>query len=73
MGTKKFLIVFGLGIIAGLFLLSIMRTLGLPTFETFLTSVFGEGNIWALVFSALLILLIIIDLFKVVRKTDENI
>lgn len=73
MGTKKFLIVFVLGIIAGLFLISIMRTLGLPTFETFLTVMFGEDNIWALIFSALLILLITIGLFKVVRKTDENI
>lgn len=70
MRTKKFLILFGLGMLTGILLLTFMRTLGLPTFETFLTAVFGEDNIWALVFSALLILLILISMFKMMKKTD---
>lgn len=76
MGTKKFLINFGLinfglGFIAGIFLLSIMRSLGIPTFETFLAAAFGEDNIWALVFSALMILLVMIGIFKTVDKKDK--
>lgn len=56
--------------LTGILLLTFMRALGLPTFETFLTAVFGEDNIWALVFSALLILLILISMFKMMKKTD---
>lgn len=68
MGTKKFLILFGLGILTGILLLPFMRTFGLPTFETFLTSVFGESSIWAFLFSLLLILLILFSMFKMIKK-----
>jgi len=71
MESKKFLINFALGFVAGILLLSIMRLLGLPTIETFLTAVFGEDNIWALVFSVLMILLVMIGIIKIVDKKDE--
>ena len=71
MESKKFLINFALGFVAGILLLSIMRLLGLPTFETFLTAVFGEDNIWAMVFSVLMIMLVMIGIIKIVDKKDE--
>lgn len=72
MSNTKILIITILGVLAGFLLFGVARYFGLPTFETFLTAAFGENNIWAVIFSLVLILLIVFMIFRSKGKTEEN-
>ncbi|OED33170.1 hypothetical protein BHE17_12195 [Planococcus maritimus] len=67
---KTAILVFGLGLVATLLALPFLYALGLPSFEVVLMGLFGEGNAWALVFTALLVLLIFFGLRKWIKSTD---
>ena len=64
---KTAIVAFGLGVAATLIVLPLLYALGGPSFTVVLTAMFGEGNPWALVFTALIILLILFGIGKVVR------
>ncbi|SOC39107.1 hypothetical protein [Salinicoccus kekensis] len=72
MSNTKILIITILGVLAGFLLFGVARYFGLPTFETFLTAAFGENNIWAVIFSLALILLIVFMIFRSRDKAEEN-
>lgn len=72
MSNTKILIITILGVLAGFLLFGVARYFGLPTFETFLTAAFGENNIWAVIFSLVLILLIVFMIFRSRDKAEEN-
>jgi len=70
LGRKKVTGVFITGALVGIFIfLPILHSIGIPSFDHILTSVFGNNNPLALVFSILLILLIVIGVFK---KTEHH-
>lgn len=72
MSNTKIFIITILGVLTGFLLLGVARYFGLPTFETFLTAAFGENNIWAVIFSLALVLLIVFMIFRSKGKTEEN-
>ncbi|MFJ7667607.1 hypothetical protein ACIQXI_10880 [Lysinibacillus sp. NPDC097195] len=49
--------------------LPLLNTLGVPSGDSVLTALFGEGNIWALVFSVMLILLVTFGVGKVIKSS----
>lgn len=63
MNKKKFAI-FVMGFLTAVLALPLLSSLGVPSFDVVLTALFGEGNIWALVFSLTLILLATFSLRK---------
>lgn len=70
MNKKRFLILIFIvsffSVILGLPLL--LTAMGVPSFDVILTSLFGEGNPLALVFSITLILLIVFGLIKTIER-----
>ena len=66
---KSFLLTFVIGIASIIFGLPLLYALGVPTFDVVLTALFGEGNIWALVFSVMLIILIAFSVNKVTKSS----
>ncbi len=65
MSKKKLAVMFIIGIISGMFIISpILSFLGVPTFNDILTNIFDEKNPLALVISILVICLIIISIYK---------
>lgn len=67
---KTAILTFGLGVAATLIVLPLLYALGVPSFEVVLTALFGEGNIWALVFTVLLILLILFSIRKSFKSPE---
>ncbi|GKW46941.1 hypothetical protein [Planococcus sp. NCCP-2050] len=65
---KTALFAFGFGIIVILFILPLLSTIGIPSFDEVLTSLFGEKSIWAVVFSLLGILLISLGIGKIIKN-----
>lgn len=49
-----------LGLLIGLFVLPLLSYFGVPTYVDFLTAVFGENNLWGIVFSLGILILYII-------------
>ncbi|MBU9673337.1 hypothetical protein KQ939_00455 [Planococcus sp. CP5-4] len=67
---KTAILLFGSGVASTLLVLPLLYALGLPSFEVVLISLFGEGNIWALVFTVVLILLILFSLRKSFKSPE---
>jgi len=67
---KRFLIlIFVVSFFSGVLGLRLLLTaMGVPSFDVVLTTLFGEGNPWALVFSITLILLIVFGLSKAIER-----
>jgi len=65
---KIFILTFVMGIISTAFALPLLSALGVPSFDVVLTSLFGEGNSWALVFSLMLILLVTFGVGKAIKS-----
>ena len=68
--TKKrvLLLIFIGGVFSAVLGSPILTTIGVPSFDVVLTTLFGEGNPWALVFSITLIFLIIFGLSKMIER-----
>ncbi|WP_339212245.1 hypothetical protein [Solibacillus sp. FSL W8-0372] len=71
MDSKKrnLILNFVIGITATVLGVPLLYAMGVPTFDVVLTTLFGEGSIWALVFSVMLILLIILGANKVMKSS----
>lgn len=65
---KNLILTFFMGVISGFFILPLLSALGVPSFDMVLTSLFGEGNIWAIIFTLLLILLTIFGVGKTIKS-----
>ncbi|MFD2707136.1 hypothetical protein [Salibacterium lacus] len=59
---------FVLGICVSLLVLPFLYRAGVPTFDVVLRHVFGEGSIWAVFPSLLLILLVFLGIRKAVKQ-----
>lgn len=71
MNRKKTIGLFIIGLLSGLFIiLPILYSLGLPSYDVFLTKVFGEDNPLALVVTILLLCLVIIGIYKIPKNID---
>lgn len=68
--TKRNIKLFVTGIITAAIIIPLLTALGVPNFDTLLVSLFGEGNIWAIVFSLLLIMTMIILFVRKDRRFD---
>lgn len=69
LNKKRFLIlIFITSFFSVILGLPLLLTMGVPSFDVVLTSLFGEGNPWALVFSITLILLIVFGLIKTIER-----
>ncbi|RUS49406.1 hypothetical protein QI30_20060 [Kurthia sp. 3B1D] len=66
--NNKLLLTFVLGLLAALFIFPFLRTMGL-SFDVVLVYLFGEGSVWALPFSLLVIATIIFGVRKSISKT----
>lgn len=66
---KNLILIFVIGFASGLLGLPLLSTLGVPSFDVVLTALFGEGSIWALVFSIMLIFLVTFSVCKVIKRT----
>ncbi len=65
MERKKVTVILIMGILVGMFIiLPILYSFDIPSFDVFLTNVFGENNPLALVISFILILLIVINVYR---------
>lgn len=65
---KTLILTFVMGILITAFVLPLLSAFGVPSFNTVLVAIFGEGSIWALAFSLLLILLIVLVVRKVMKS-----
>ncbi|MFJ5770161.1 hypothetical protein [Psychrobacillus sp. NPDC093180] len=65
---KIFIFAFVMGVISTAFVIPLLSALGAPSFDVVLTVLFGEGNIWASVFSIILILLITVGAGKAIKS-----
>ncbi|PYF06249.1 hypothetical protein BJ095_11180 [Ureibacillus chungkukjangi] len=52
-----------------IFGLPLLYALGVPSGDVVLTALFGEGNIWTLIFSAMLILLITFGVGRAIKSS----
>lgn len=68
--NKKSSVVFLMGVFTTMLALPILYAFGLPSFDVILTTVFGEGNIWAVVFSLFIILFVTFGLSKLIRNVN---
>ena len=69
-GKKRNVILnFVIGITATVLGVPLLYAMGVPTFDVVLTALFGEGSIWALVFSVMLIMLVILGANKVMKSS----
>ena len=62
------ILTFVMGVLATAFALPLVRALGVPSFDVGLVALFGEGNIWAVVLSLLLILSIALGVGKLINS-----
>ena len=67
---KNLILTFLMGVISAIFVLPLLSALGVPSFDTVLNSLFGEGSIWAIVFSLMLILLTIFCVGKTIKNNS---
>lgn len=67
---KKFhnMSLFVIGLLATVIGLPVLKTAGLPSFDVVFYSMFGEGSIWALLFAALLIGMVLFGMKKLVES-----
>lgn len=65
---KQLLLIFVMGIVASTVILPLTSALGVPSFNVLLVALFGEGSIWAIAFSLLLILLILVGVNKMMKN-----
>ena len=68
MTKKRFLLIFIGGFFSGVLGSPILTAIGVPSFDVVLTTLFGEGNPWAVVFSITLIVLIIFGISNVLER-----
>ncbi len=66
--NKKVFVIFVMGFLTTALALPLLSSLGVPSFDVVLTALFGEGNIWALVFSLTLILLATFGVGKAIKN-----
>ena len=66
---RNLLFYFVIGITATILGVPLLYAMGVPTFDVVLTALFGEGSIWALVFSVMIILLVIFGANKVMKSS----
>ena len=66
---RNFILTFVISFVSGIFGLPLLYALGVPSGDVVLTALFGEGNIWALLFSVMLILLVTIGVSKVINSS----
>jgi len=64
---KNLILIFVIGMASGL--LGLPSALGVPSGDVVLTALFGEGSIWALVFSIMLILLVTFGVGKAIKSS----
>ncbi|MGE6259900.1 hypothetical protein ACQKCU_18810 [Heyndrickxia sporothermodurans] len=64
---KTLILTFVMGFFTTAFVLPLLSALGVPSFDAILVALFGEGSIWSLAFSLLLILLIAFVVRKVIK------
>ncbi|MGE7838875.1 hypothetical protein [Viridibacillus arvi] len=62
------ILTFIMGVLITAFALPLLSALGVPSFDVVLVALFGEGSIWALVLSLLLILSIALGVGKVIKS-----
>ncbi|WNF38343.1 hypothetical protein RJD24_07940 [Bacillaceae bacterium IKA-2] len=65
---SNLLLTFLMGVSITLLVLPLLNALGVPTFDIVLVALFGEENIWGIIFSLFLVLIIVFWLVKVVKK-----
>ncbi|GIN84434.1 hypothetical protein J6TS2_08200 [Heyndrickxia sporothermodurans] len=61
------ILTFVMGFFTTAFVLPLISALSVPSFDAILVALFGEGSIWALAFSLLLILLIAFGVRKAIK------
>lgn len=66
---RNLILTFVISIASVILGLPLLYSLGVPSGDVVLTALFGEGNIWALVFSAMLILLVTFGVGKVIKSS----
>lgn len=66
--NKKIFVIFVMGVLTTALALPLLSSLAIPSFDVVLTALFGEGNMWALVFSLMLILLAIFGVGKAIKS-----
>lgn len=66
---RNFLFYFVIGITATVLGVPLLYAMGVPKFDVVLNELFGEGSIWALVFSVMLIMLVILGANKVMKSS----
>lgn len=64
---KKLTLTFIIGFITIIFVLPVLYALGVPRGEVVLTALFGEGSMWAVIFSLLCIGLVIFGISKATK------
>lgn len=67
---KKMILPFVSGFLATAFILPLLSALGVPSFNGVLVALFGEGSIWVLILSLLLILLLTLGVWKIIKRYD---
>jgi hypothetical protein len=66
---RNLILTFVISFASVIFGLPLLYTLGVPSGDVVLTALFGKGNIWALVFSVMLILLVTFGVGKVIKSS----
>lgn len=65
---KQLLLIFVMGVVASAVILPLTSALGVPSFNVLLVALFGEGSIWAIAFSLLLIILTLVGVNKMMKS-----
>jgi len=68
MSKERKLLLFTLSFLIPILVLPLLYAMGMPSFADVLTSLFGEGSIWATVFSLLLLLFIAFGVGKIMKR-----
>lgn len=66
---RNFLFYFVISITATVLGVPLLYAMGIPSFDVVLTALFGEGSIWAIGFSVMLIMLVILGANKVMKSS----
>ena len=69
---KNLILIFVIGMASVLLGLPLLSMLGVPSGDVVLTALFGEGSIWALVFSIMLILLVTFGVGKAIKSSPSS-
>lgn len=56
--------IFVLGFMLTILIMPLLSKVGIPSYDLFLTAVFGERNVWALVFTGILLVLFLVGMRK---------